>query len=58
MEFYYCYSPNQHDFLRKHGVRYICAGLNESTMRKFWQYRRDERLNELLTQYAESNPNK
>lgn len=55
-EFFYCYSTNLHDFLRLRGVRYICAGLNETTLRKFWQYRRDERLNELLTQYREGKP--
>jgi hypothetical protein len=57
-EFFYCYSPNLHDFLRAHGQRYICAGLNENTMRKFWQYRRTDELNRLLKEYAANNPNK
>lgn len=57
-EFFYCYSPNLHEFLRANGQRYICAGLNENTMRKFWQYRRDEKLDELLRQWRENKPKK
>lgn len=48
-EFFYCYSTKLHDFLRINQQRYICAGLNENTMRKFWQYRRTEELNRLLS---------
>jgi len=56
MEFYYCYSTNLHDFLRTHGERYICAGLNENTLRKFWQYARTDKLNELLAMYSKERP--
>lgn len=55
-EFFYCYSPNLYKFLRDRGVTYICTGLNENTMRQFWQYRRTDRLNELLAEYAANKP--
>jgi hypothetical protein len=56
-EFFYCYSPNLHEFLKARGQRYICSGLHEKTLRKFWQYRRDEKLNGLLAEYERNNPN-
>ncbi|MCG5252608.1 hypothetical protein [Brevibacillus agri] len=56
-EFFYCYSPNLYEFLKRNGLRYICTGLHEKTLRKFWQYRRDERLNGLLAEYEQGNPN-
>lgn len=55
-QFYYCYSPNLYRFLREKGVKYICTGLNESTMRQFWQFYRDEKLSELLAQYQAQKP--
>lgn len=55
-EFFYCYSMNLQSFLQSHGQRYICAGLNEKTMRKFWQYRRSDELHELLREWAENKP--
>lgn len=57
-EYFYCYSPNLHAFLKRNGVAFICSGLHERTLRKFWQYRRDERLNGLLAEYERSNPNR
>lgn len=55
-EFYYCYSPNLQAFLQAHGQRYICAGLNEKTMRKFWQYRRNDELSALLNEWQANRP--
>jgi hypothetical protein len=55
-EFFYCYSPNLYKFLRNKGVKYICTGLSENTMRQFWQYRRDDNFNVLLTKYAGNKP--
>lgn len=52
-EFYYCYSIKLHTFLQERGQRYICAGLNEKTMRKFWQYRRTDELHALLHEWAD-----
>jgi hypothetical protein len=57
-DFYYCYSTKLHDYLRENGQRYICAGLNENTMRKFWQYGRTDELNTLLDAWSASNPNR
>lgn len=54
--FFYCYSPVLYRFLRESGVKYICTGLNESTMRQFWQFERNEKLNDLLTEYAGNKP--
>lgn len=56
-EFFYCYSIKLHEYLRANGLSYICAGLNENTMRKFWQYKRDDKLNELLRMWRENKPN-
>lgn len=55
-EFYYCYSLNLHKHLQANGQRYICTGLNDSTMVKFWQYRRTDKLHELLREWAENKP--
>jgi hypothetical protein len=55
-EFYYCYSIRLQAHLQAQGQRYICAGLNEKTMRKFWQYRRSDELHRLLRDWADSKP--
>lgn len=55
-KFYYAYSPNLYRFLKAQGLRYICTGLNESTMRQFWQYERTPALSAALTSYAASKP--
>jgi len=53
-EYYYCYSTNLFKFLRlEKGFRYICSGLNEKTLRKFWQFERTEELGEALVEYKE-----
>lgn len=55
-EFYYCYSPNLQAFLQAHGQRFICVGLNEKTLRKFWQYRRTTELDTLLNEWQANRP--
>lgn len=55
-EFYYCHSPRLHAFLQERGQRYICVGLNEKTLRKFWQYRRTDALHTLLAEWADGKP--
>ncbi|MDH5159836.1 hypothetical protein P5X88_02745 [Heyndrickxia oleronia] len=55
-EFYYCYSPNLQAFLQTQGQRFICVGLNEKTLRKFWQYKRSAELDELLTKWQAQKP--
>lgn len=57
-EFFYCHSPKLHAFLQSNGQRYICVGLNENTLRKFWQYKRSADLNALLKEWADNNPSK
>ncbi len=54
--FYYCYSANLYEFLRDHNQRYICVGLNENTLRKFWQYARTPELDRLLTEWQRRKP--
>jgi hypothetical protein len=44
------------DFYVTLGVKYICTGLNENTMRQFWQYARTTLNDALLTKYAENKP--
>lgn len=56
--FYYAYSPNLYRHLKALGFRYICTGLNESTMRQFWQYERTQELSDALTSYADNKPAK
>ena len=51
-EFYYCYSIKLQTFIQAKGFRYICAGLNENTMRKFWQYKRTDELHAVLDEWA------
>jgi len=55
-EFFYCYSPVLYRFLRDKGAKYICTGLNEKTMRQFWQYKQTPSLNGLLDTYAATKP--
>lgn len=50
--YFYCYSPNLYKFLRDNGVRYICTGLNENTMRQFWQYERSAEFERLLAEFT------
>lgn len=55
-EFYYCYSPRLHVFLQEQAQRYICVGLNEKTLRKFWQYPRNSELDALLNEWQANRP--
>lgn len=54
--YFYCYSTNLHTFLRSKGHRYICAGLHETTHRKFYLYNRTDDLNAHLTEYGTEKP--
>lgn len=56
MSIYFCYSPNQHRFLRESGLRTIGVGINENTGRKFWQYARGPELDVLLDQWTRNRP--
>ena len=48
MKYYYCYSYPQKEFLKKNGLRYITASVNESTGKRYWLFEGTEKLNSLL----------
>lgn len=56
MNYYYCYSPELYRRLSAQGFRYICTGLNERTMRQFWQYERTKVLGQALAEYTLNKP--
>ncbi len=57
-EFYYCYSTNLFKFLKmEKKINYNCSGLHEVTLRKFWQFKRDEELNQALVEYKQRGVN-
>jgi len=51
-DFFYCYSPQLKARLLDEGERFICAGLNESTMRKFWLFKQNDKLSEVLAEWS------
>lgn len=53
---YFCYSYNQHRFLKANGLRVIGVGINENSGRKFWQYERGADLDRLLDQWSANRP--
>lgn len=53
---YFCYSRNQHRFLRDNGLDTVGVGINENSGRKFWQYVRGAELDRLLTQWSNNRP--
>lgn len=52
VELYCCYSLNLHNFLYKNGLRYKLAALNPNSNELFWVYIKDEKLDELLTNWS------
>lgn len=46
--YYYCYSYPQKEFLKKNGLRYITAAINETAGKRYWLFEGTEKLNELL----------
>lgn len=53
-----CYDLNQKNFFKSKGLKYLITGLNERSMRKFWVYERNNKLNKALNEWVETNPNK
>ena len=49
---YCCYSMNLKNFLSENGVRYELEALSKSTHKTFWLYILDEKLDELLKEWA------
>lgn len=57
-DFFYCYSTNLFRFLKlERKINYNCSGLHEFTMCKFWQFKRDEELNQALVEYRQRGVN-
>lgn len=52
-EYFYCYSLKLFKFLRMdNDISFICSGLHERTLDKFWQFKRTKELNILLDEYS------
>lgn len=52
--YFYCYSFKLFKFLRMDKeINYICSGLHEKTLDKFWQFKRTEELNNSLKEYSQ-----
>lgn len=53
-EFFYCYSMKLFKFLRMdREISFICSGLHEMSMQKFWQFKRTEELNKALVEFSQ-----
>lgn len=53
-EFYYCYSMKLFKFLRMdRNIGFVCSGLHEKSLRKFWQFKRTEELNKALMDFSQ-----
>lgn len=51
-KYFYCYDINLFKFLKNQkNIYYICTGLNENNLRKFWQFLRTEKLDQSLSEY-------
>jgi hypothetical protein len=53
-KYYYCYSYPQKEFLKKNGLRYIMAAINQSTNKRFWLFESCEELNRLLQEWRDN----
>lgn len=50
--YFYCYDINLFKFLKQNkNLNYICTGLNENNLRKFWQFERTDLLQSYLHEY-------
>ncbi len=54
IELYCCYSLNLREFLYDNGVRYKIAALNPNSKSLFWVYVKNQKLDELLTEWSEN----
>ena len=54
IELYCCYSLNLREFLYDNGVRYKIAALNPISKSLFWVYVKNQKLDELLTEWSEN----
>lgn len=50
--YFYCYDINLKNFLQlKKGLRYICHGLSPKSHDPFWQFARNDYLQQCLDEY-------
>lgn len=52
VDLYCCYSLPLRNYLNKSGLRYKLAALNPNSKKLFWVYVKDEKLDELLTEWS------
>lgn len=51
-DFFFCYSINLFQFLKySMNISFICVGLHEKSMKKFWLFKRDIYLTQALDEY-------
>lgn len=46
--YFYCYSWPLKSFLKSNGLRFITAGVNMNTQKKYWVFEGTDELNKLL----------
>ena len=51
MKYYYCYSYPQKEYLKKNGISYISAAINQTTNKRYWLFEGTEKLNLLLQKW-------
>ena len=56
MSIYYCYSHPQKEYLRDAGERMIASSVNPKTQKKFWMFKRNDRLDKLLAKWSSDHP--
>lgn len=52
-KYFFCYSTNLQMFLKNKGFSYICCAYHAKTMRKFWQFKHNQALQDVLDEYRE-----
>ncbi len=53
-EYFYCYSHRLFRFLKmEKKIIYICAGLNDKTLLKFWLFKTSDELTKALIEYTQ-----
>lgn len=50
-KYFFCYSTNMQMFLKNKGFIYICCAFHHKTMKKFWQFKYNQALQDALDEY-------
>lgn len=56
MSVYYCYSYPQKEFLQDAGERMVASSVHPGTLKKFWMFERNDRLDKLLERWSKEHP--